>query len=211
MVNINLLPKRLRRRIGPDWWRTAAIAIPLILFGIIAYITLRTENELITKTHQRDQIQAEVQILRPYIAEYQKLESQKKELDQIASIAREVRATFKPWSEYLAKFLNKLPTENGQLVVSLSSVNARTIDLNQAEQYYGIPAQVEFDLRGEAASEKALVEFVKAFETDADFGINFQNASFDRQTGIYSFSAGIGMVVEAAQTPVMEGARETTQ
>lgn len=170
--------------------------VPLVVLGAIAYTTIQTMSTLNAKIEQRDQLQAEVQILRPYVAEYQKLQRRKRELEQIAGVARQVQATFKPWSEYLAGFLRRLPSQNGRLLVSLSSINAHTIGTARAQQRYGIPAQVEFTIRGEAASEKALVDFVKVFETDPGFGINFQSANYDTRTGIYTFSANVGMVVK---------------
>jgi len=197
LVNLNLLPKRLRRRTGPDWWRTAAIVVPLLLFGATAYIHLGTQARLSKLLDQRDQLQAEVQILRPYIAEYHKLEKRRRELEAIAKVAREVRATFRPWSEYLAQFLHRLPARRGQLLVSLRSLSARPIDPQKAQGLYGVPAGVEFTLRGEAASDRALIDFVHTFETDPGFGINFQNASYDRKTRIYTFSASVGMVLPA--------------
>ena len=181
---------------GPDWWRTAAIVVPLVFLAVVGYITLQTQSTLNARLSERDQLRAEVQILRPYVNEYRKLEKRRRELEQIAGVAREVRATFKPWSEYLANFLRRLPKRRGRLTVSLSSINARPIDPARAQQVYGVPAQVEFTLRGEAASDRALIDFVHTFETDPGFGINFQNASFDKKTGIYSFSASVGMVVK---------------
>ena len=195
MVNLNLLPKRLRRRAGPDWWRTAAIVVPLVLLGAVAYVHLGTQARLGKLLDQRDQLKAEVQILRPYIAEYHKLEKRRRELEAIAQVARQVRATFRPWSDYLAEFLTRLPARRGRLLVSLSSLNARGIDPQKAQGLYGVPAGVEFTLRGEAASDRALIDFVHTFETDPGFGINFQNASFDKKTKIYNFSATVGMVL----------------
>ena len=195
---------------GPDWWRTAAIVVPLIVLGAVAYVTIQTQTELNTRLSERDQLRAEVQILRPYVTEYRRLEARRQELEQIASVAREVRATFKPWSKYLADFLRRLPKRKGRLTVSLSSIEARSINPASAKQIYGVPAGVEFSLRGEAASDQALVDFVHTFETDPRYGINFQSASYDKKVGIYSFSAAVGMVVkppEAGGEEKHEGAQ----
>jgi len=200
LVNLNLLPKRLRRRAGPDWWRTAAIAVPLLVLGTVAYLTVQTSMTLNAKIQRREELRAEVAILQPYVEEYQKLQRRKRELEEIASVAREVKQTFKPWSEYLAEFLNRLPKQKGRLVVSLTSINAHPIGADQGEQRYGIPAEVEFSVRGEAESDRALVQFVKVYETDPKFGINFQNANLDQRTGIYTFNANIGMLVEPPKT-----------
>lgn len=185
---------------GPDWWRTAAVVVPLVLFGLIAYVHLGTQARLNKAIDDRDQIKAEVEILRPYIAEYHKLEKRRKDLEAIAQVARQVRATFRPWSDYLAQFLTRLPSRGKRLLVSLNSLSAQGIDPQKAQALYGVPAGVEFTLRGEAASERALIDFVHTFETDPGFGINFQNANFDKKTGIYNFSASVGMVLPEKKT-----------
>lgn len=196
MVNLNLLPKHLRRRAGPDWWRTSAIAVPLVLLGVIAYITLQTQSTLADRLNTRDQLRAEVEILRPYIRERAKLERKRRELEKIASVAREVRSTFRPWSDYLANFLNRLPRQGKQLAVSLSTIDTRAINPSEAKASYGVPAEIEFRIRGEAASEKALIQLIRTFESAPDFGIDFQNASFNAKTKTFSFSAAVGMVTQ---------------
>lgn len=196
MININLLPKHLRKKAAPDWWRTAAIVVPIVVLGVVAYFSVTTLNTIYALTAERDQLKAEVEVLKPYIREQRLLERKKKELEQIAQVAREVKATFKPWSDYLAAFLRQLPARGDELLVSLSAINARTADPNRALELYGIPAQVEFGIRGEAASDQALIKLVQAFEEAPNFGINFQSANYDKETGIYSFSASVGMLTE---------------
>ena len=209
LVNINLLPKHLRRRLGPDWWRVSAIAVPLIVLGTVAYITLTVQNTLNEKINTRDQLQAEVNLLKPYIQEQRKLERKKKELEQIAVVAREVQSTYRPWSLYLSSLIQKLPRTSKGPILSLNFIDAHTIKPDRAQRTYGFPARVEFSLRGEAASEQALVEFVKAFETDRRFGINFQSSSRETKTGIYTFRATVGMAAPKADRT--ENARERNE
>jgi len=195
LVELNLLPKHLRKRLGPDLWKTATILVPLLLLGIIAYLHIATSVQIATLTSQRDTLQAEVNILKPYIAERNQLVQKKRQLEAIASVAREVRATYKPWSDYLAAFLTKLPKRSGRrLLVRLLSINTRSIEPDQAQGIYGKPVNVEFALRGEADGKQALIRFVRSFETDPKFAINFQNASYNKESGLFNFSANVGMI-----------------
>ncbi len=195
MVELNLLPKHLRKRLGPDLWKTAAIAVPLVIFGLIAYLHITTSLQIADLEQQRATLQAEVNILKPYIAERNKLMQKKRQLEAIASVAREVRATYKPWSDYLAAFLTTLPKRKGQrLLVRLLSINARNISPDQAVNVYGKPVNVEFALRGEADGRQALIRFVRNFETNPKFAINFQNANYNKEKRLFNFSASVGMM-----------------
>lgn len=199
---------------GPDWWRTSAIVVALITAGGIGYATLQTMQKINQLTQERDNLQAEVELLRPYIEEYQRLEARQRELEQIAAVAREVRAKFHPWSDYLAKFLAHFPQKQGRLLVRLDSLSAQLTDPYLAMETYGIPAEVEFSFTGKAASEEALIELVKAYETTPGFAINFQDATYNKEEGTYSFSASVGMEIERpeeAEAGAEEGGGEEIQ
>nr|4BHQ_A Chain A, Competence Protein Piln [Thermus thermophilus HB8]4BHQ_B Chain B, Competence Protein Piln [Thermus thermophilus HB8] len=148
---------------------------------------------------ERDQLQAEVEALRPFIAELGRLQEERKALEALLAIREGLEKNAVPWSQYLAAFINQIPRAGGRLEVALRSVSARALSEEEAARlaqegtYDGKRIRVEFALQGEALSREALVRFIRAFETSPRFGIEFQGASLDEGRGLYTFSARVGV------------------
>ncbi len=206
MIKLNLLPKNLRRRVEPGWWRLAAAAVVLAVLGVVAFLHLSTLSQVQALQNQRDQLQVEVDVLRPFIAEQNRLNQQQRELEQLLSVRNQLRERFVPWSDNLAQVINQIPREGRRFGVALRSIGTKVltpqeIQSNQQSGLYdGKPVNVEFSLQGEAIGQNALIRFVEAFETSPRFGINFQNASLDQQRQLYTFGATIGLVSQPQAT-----------
>jgi len=196
LINLNLLPKRYRKRTLPSAWRLATFVAGILVLGSVGFVHYQTQASINRLENQKEQLRLEVELLRSYIAEQNKLQQKQRELEALASVSRQVRAKFRPWADYLARFLVELPSKEGRLEVRLETLSVKAIDPNKAKQIYGIPADVEFTFRGRAASRNVLVQMVKTFETDPGFGIDFQKAEHDLKTGIYRFSASVGMIAK---------------
>ncbi|WP_027882560.1 competence protein [Meiothermus rufus] len=206
MIKLNLLPKNLRRRVEPGWWRLVAAAVVLAVLGVVAFLHLSTLSQVQALQNQRDQLQVEVDVLRPFIAEQNRLNQQQRELEQLLSVRNQLRERFVPWSDNLAQVINQIPREGRRFGVALRSIGSKVltpqeIQSNQQSGLYdGKPVTVEFSLQGEAIGQNALIRFVEAFETSPRFGINFQNASLDQQRQLYTFGATIGLVSQPQAT-----------
>ncbi|GGM97278.1 competence protein [Thermus composti] len=200
MIRLNLLPKNLRRRVEPGWWRLAAWLFALVVFLSLAFLHYTAYTELSLAREERDALRAEVEALRPFIQEQNRLQEERRALEALLAIRESLQKNFVPWSEYLAAFINQIPREGGRFPVALRSVGLRAITEEEANQqaqsglYDGKRIRVEFALQGEAASQTSLVRFIQAFETSPRFGIEFQGASLDENRGVYTFSARIGAV-----------------
>lgn len=200
MIRLNLLPKNLRRRIEPGWWRLAAGAFALLALSLLGFLHYTAYTELTLAKGDRDALRAEVEALKPFIAEQNRLVQERKALEALLAIREGLRKNFVPWSEYLAAFIRQIPQQGGRLPVALRSVGTRTIPedeanrMAQAGTYDGKKVQVEFTVQGEALTQNALVSFVRAFETSSRFGIELQGASLDQNRGLYTFSARVGLV-----------------
>ena len=187
MIRLNLLPKNLRRRVEPGWWRLLALLFALVVLGVLGLVHYTAYTELSLAKAERDQLQAEVEASRPVIAE----------LGRACQVVP-LKNNAVPWSQYLAAFINQLPRAGGRLEVALRSVSARALSEEEAARlaqegtYDGKRIRVEFALQGEALSREALVRFIRAFETSPRFGIEFQGASLDEGRGLYTFSARVG-------------------
>ncbi|WP_457631771.1 flagellar protein FliT [Oceanithermus sp.] len=203
MIKLNLLPKTLRKRVEPGWWRLTAIIFPLVIFGIIALIHVSTLSRISQLESERNQLQAEVAVLQPYIKRQRELKQRKAELEQIIRVDQEIKANFVAWSDNIAKFINQIPRRDGRFEVFLRSINTKLVPpdtrarLAEQGMYDRKKIAVEFTVQGEARSADALVRFVKAFEDSPDFGINFQQGSRTEDGG-YTFTATIGLTEQGA-------------
>lgn len=206
MIKLNLLPKNLRRRVEPGWWRLAAAAVVLAALGVVAFLHISTLSRVQALENQRDQLQVEVDVLRPFIAEQNRLNQQQRELEQLLAVRNQLRERFVPWSDNLAQVINQIPREGRRFGVALRSIGTKSLTPQEIQSnvqnglYDGKPVSVEFNLQGEAIGQNALIRFVEAFENSPRFGINFQNASLDQTRQLYTFGATIGLVGQAAAT-----------
>jgi type IV pilus assembly protein PilN len=211
LIKLNLLPKNLRRRVEPGWWRLAAVMVVLTVLGVVAFFHLSTLSQIQALENQRDQLQVEVDVLRPFIAEQNRLVQQQRELEQLLAVRNQLRERFVPWSDNLAQVINQIPREGRRFGVALRSIGTKTLTPQEIQSnaqngiYDGKPVNVEFNLQGEAIGQNALIRFVEAFETSPRFGINFQSASLDQQRQLYTFGATIGLV---AATPSNTGGED---
>ncbi|MGC8905021.1 flagellar protein FliT [Thermus sp.] len=200
MIRLNLLPKNLRRRVEPGWWRLAAALFALVVLGTLGFLHYTAYTELALARSDRDALRAEVEALKPFIEEQNRLVQERKTLEALLAIREGLQKDFVPWSQYLAAFINQIPKEGGRLPVALRSVGARVLSEEEANaqaqngEFGGKKVRVEFALEGEALNQGALVRFVRAFETSPRFGIELQRASLDPNRGFYTFSARVGVV-----------------
>ena len=83
MIRLNLLPKNLRRRVEPGWWRLLALLFALVVLGVLGLVHYTAYTELSLAKAERDQLQAEVEALRPFIAELGRLQEERKALEAL--------------------------------------------------------------------------------------------------------------------------------
>jgi type IV pilus assembly protein PilN len=200
LIRLNLLPKNLRRRVEPGWWRLAAAIFALVVLGTMGVLHYTAYTELTLAKGERDALKAEVEALKPFIAEQNRLEAERKALEALLAIRENLKKGFVPWSDYLAAFIGQIPREGGRFPVALRSVGTQALSEEEADRqaqggaFDGKRVRVVFNVQGEALNQAALVRFVQAFETSPRFGIEFQGASLDPQRGLYTFSARVGAV-----------------
>jgi len=200
LINLNLLPKNLRRRVEPGWWRLAAGVFVLAILGTVGILHYNALTRVQALENERDQLQLEVNVLRPFIAEQNRLNSQQQDLQRLLSVRNALRTKFVPWSDDLALVINQIPREGKGFGVALKSISSKALTPQEVSAgtangaYDGKPVNVEFALQGQALGQNALIRFVQAFESSDRFGINFQQANLDQNSGLYNFGATIGLI-----------------
>lgn len=205
MIRLNLLPKNLRRRVEPGWWRLAAGLFVVATLSVVGYLYFSTVSQIRALENQRDELRLEVESLKPFVAEQNTLERKRTELEKLLSIKKQLAERFVAWSDNLAAVINQIPREGGRFGIALKKIGTRLLTseesqkLAQSNVYDGKQVKLEFDLDGEAQGQASLVRFIKAFEESPSFGINFNQASLNNQNGLYSFSTTVGLVGEPVQ------------
>jgi type IV pilus assembly protein PilN len=213
LVEINLLPRSLRRRAETNWWRVAAVGVPVTVLGAIAILQYGAITENNRLTAERDQLKLEVDTLRPYVRDQRTLIAQRAELEKISSVDKAIRSDARPWSTDIAGFVETLTASGAR--VSLTQLQATHVAgaapgsaPTPDNGYDGKNVTSELSVTGDAASVADVIRLVRAFETSPNYGIQlggFQaRTNADETDRTYTFNARVGIV-----TPVPAAAPAT--
>jgi len=195
LININLLPKNLRRVREPGYWHLLAVAFPLLVLivaGIMQYSAMATANNL-----QREKLAREDQLalLQPFLREQRDLLSRQQQLNQLISVARNVRENTVTWTGEIAGLLETLPVGGG----TRPDIDFRTLTMQSVvparsdpQRYEGKPVTAEMSVSGTVVSPEVLADFIRALERSPDYGVAFQNAQRDSEEGYYQYSLTVG-------------------
>jgi type IV pilus assembly protein PilN len=218
LIKVNLLPKTLRKKVEPGWWRLIAGIVPVVAIAIMGAMQISATNTANALAEQKTQLEGEVQALQRYVDGQKALNEQQKALEGIVSIKTALEQGQTKWSEELTRFARRLPrssTGRPGSAVALKSLSLRHVDASQAQtlaaskQYDGKVVGSEFTMNGEASSLTDVTRFIRDFETDPNFGIQAGSVTNNKGNNTYSFSATIGLVptnpVSAAVTAPATG------
>lgn len=229
MVEINLLPQQYRRQNEPSAWRYATYAlIPLTVAAILIpeVVTSTRVGEL---TREIDTLNGTAAALEPAKREFDTLTAEARSLEQVTTIAQQLKTGKTYWTNDLAAFTAQLPNDSS---LSVKSLTIRNLDANglttlqQGGIYMSKAVTREIDISGTARSQQAVVNFLKLYENSPNFGVNFKSLQSEDQTQVgsatgqgaggqgagaqqYTFSASIGVVGEppagsATPTPAVQ-------
>lgn len=196
MININLLPKSLKRVREPGYWRVMAVAFPLLVGGVLFGIQYLT-NQTITNLERDVQVREDqLALLQPFLAEQRDLQQRQQALRQLISIAEEVRRGRVVWTAEIAGLLELLPPplDAETPVIDFRSLNMRSIypPTSSPERFEGAPIVTEMSVSGTADSAETLARFVRTLENAQDFGVLFQNASRDGDSERFTYNLTVG-------------------
>ena len=196
MININLLPKALKRIREPGYWRVLAVAFPLLVAGVIVGIQVLT-NQTITNLERDVQIREDqLALLQPFLAEQRDLQQRQQALRQLISIAEEVRRGRVVWTAEIAALLELLPPrlDAGTPSIDFRNLNMRSIypPTSDPNRFEGSPIVTEMSIAGTVDGPETLARFVRSLEGANDFGVLFQNASRDGDTPMFTYNLTVG-------------------
>jgi type IV pilus assembly protein PilN len=211
LIRINLLPKTLRKRVEPGWWRLIAIAVPLVALAVMVGMQLAANSERDQLVQTRDDRTTELALLQKYISAQSELTAQQRELEATTSIKAQLERERVAWSKEIRTFTSQIPrsSEDGtRLAASLQNITLRRIEPTSATTqattgaYDGKTVTTEVSFNAQTTSFNDVETFQRAFENNDRFGINLGSVTRtqDSNTNVsrYTFSAIVGLVDIAA-------------
>lgn len=197
MININLLPKNLRRVREPGYWRLLAIAFPLLVLGlafVLQMFAYQTAQNLETEKQQR---QDELALLQPYIKEQQALLQRQRDLNQLISVERAVHQNRILWTGEISGLLETLPPRgtSAQPNIDFKTLNMNAVSppRSNPNQYEGKSVIAELSVSGDVASPEVLARFIHALESSSAYGVAFHNAARQGKNGdLFSYNLTVG-------------------
>jgi hypothetical protein len=201
LINVNLLPKNLRRVREPGYWRLLAVLVPVLVFAVVftfQYLAWQTTQNLERDVQAREE---QLALLQPFLEEQADLQARQRQLNELIAIADEVRENRIVWTGEIAGLLETLPARgDGQR----PSIDFRTLSMravvppqSNPERYEGASIVAEMSIGGTVRDLEVLASFVRNLEDSAGYGVLFQNASRqgDQSIGadaLYGYSLTVG-------------------
>lgn len=202
MININLLPRNLRRVREPVYWQLLSVLFPLLAFGIIFALQFTANQTVQNLENENAQLQSRVLLLQPALTEQRELQQRQVQLRDLIEVATAVREGAVAWSAEIGNMLEYLPvtTVGGRPGIDFSSLQMQSVYPPRADpqRYEGQPVIAEMNVSGTVAGTAVLEDFIRALEQSAEYGVVFQSASRDggEDVELYTYSLMIGALEE---------------
>lgn len=200
MININLLPKNLRRRREPGYWRLIAVMFPLLVLAVAGFMQFAAMNVEAARREDVNSRQLKLATYQDDLREQRELRARQAQLRELIAVRDAVRANTINWTGELSAMLETLPSNEGsaQPRIAFSQLSMQALDANTQQQratsytYEGQTPIAEMSVQGTAISSEVLATYIRALENSSSFGVSFQNAAREDETGLYRFSLTIG-------------------
>lgn len=200
LININLLPRNLRRVREPGYWRLLSVLFPLLAFALVFVFQFTANQSVQNLEDQNAQLQNRVLLLQPALEEQRQLQQRQVQLRELITVANSVRLGAVAWSAEVGNMLEYLPaiTVAGRPGIDFSSLQMQSVYPASSDplRYEGAPIIAEMTVSGTVAGTAVLEEFIRALESSADYGVNFQSASRtqDEDIELYNYNLTIGAI-----------------
>ena len=196
MINVNLLPKNLRRVREPGYWRLLAILFPLLVVGVAAVLQVfayQTQQNLQAEKQSRSD---QLALLQPYIREQQSLLQRQRDLNQLIAVEKAVHQNRILWTGEISGLLETLPPRgNGARPnIDFKSLNMSAVDPPRSDpnQYEGKSIVAQLQVSGDVVDPEVLARFIHSLESSSKYGVVFHNASRQGNNDLYSYSLTVG-------------------
>jgi len=210
LINVNLLPKTMRRRGAPSAWGLAAAAVPLLALLVTASLQLQAHRTAGGLEHARADLKAEKAVLQRFVDEQNERQAHLASLQALQAVAETVRTGRVVWSEQLFAMLETRPPSGPGLGsrISFRGLEMRALDEATRAQrvaenaYEDVAPVAEMDVQGVAGSAQVIADYMRELQRSPRFGVALRDLAREEGSGFYTFNLSIGAA--AAPTPQAE-------
>jgi len=195
LINVNLMPKHLRRVREPGYWRLIALLFPLLVFGVITalqFSVMQTENN---KKNEVEQLQVRRDQLQEFVQKQRDLQAELQTLQVFESLSSQVKQDQILWTNELNGMLETLPARGDAVRprISFDSISMQAVSppSSSPDRFDGQTVDAEMNVNGEVISTEVLSEFIRSLETSQQYDVDFQSASLNEESGFYTYSMTI--------------------
>ncbi|HLR46745.1 MAG TPA: hypothetical protein VK092_06250, partial [Deinococcales bacterium] len=185
MININLLPRELRRVREPVYWKVLSVALPLLALAAVFAFQYTAD---VTARNLRDEnarLQNRVLELQEPLQIQRELQQRQAQLRELIAVANEVRDGAVSWTSEISGLVEHLPGTviAGRPGIDFSSLQMQSVYPGRAEPalYEGRTVFAETSVSGTVANTEILEHFVRALEQSDTHGVDFQSTSLESQ------------------------------
>lgn len=197
MINVNLLPKNLRRIQEPGYWKLLAVLFPLLAFGIVFTLQFTANQTVRNLEHDVQQLEDRLALLQPALREQQQLQQRQAQLRALIKVYEDVQRNRIEWTSSITSMLENLPalSASGQRQIDFRTMNLNSIVPPRSDpaRYEGRTVVAEMSISGDVMNTEVLADFIRNIEDSSRYGVAFQQTSRQQDEGIYAYSLMVGM------------------
>ncbi len=218
MINVNLMPKTLRRRKTFDPYKAVAIGVPLLALLVCGFMQISLMNHTRGLRAYNRELQNEKAVLQPFIDEQERLRAEQVELQQVKTITDSVRTGRILWSRQLFAMLETRPTPGTQLAsrMTFTSLEMRALDaatqaqLKTDNTYEGLDVIAEMNVTGLAGSTEVVSDYIRELQDAPNFSVVLSDLA-QTEESLYTFNLTIGSGRLERQQPAAQASLPTTE
>jgi type IV pilus assembly protein PilN len=197
LINVNLLPKNLRRVQEPGYWKLLAVLFPLLAFGIVFMLQFTANQTVRNLENDVQQLEDRLALLQPALREQQQLQQRQAQLRALIQVYEDVQKNRIEWSNAITGMLENLPalSANGERQIDFQTLNLNSIVPPRTDpaRFEGKIVVAEMNISGNVVNTDVLADFIRNIEDSPQYGVAFQRTDRQQEQGLYTYSLVVGM------------------
>ena len=201
MINVNLLPKNLRRVQEPGYWKLLALLFPLLAFGIVFTLQFSANQTVRNLENDVQQLEDRLALLQPALREQQELQQRQTQLRELIKVYEEVQQNRIEWTSAITGMLENLPALSaaGERQIDFTSLSLSSLvpPRSDPNRYEGQTVVAEMSISGDVVNTDVLADFIRNIEDSPNYGVAFQRTNRQgEESQIYTYNLTVGMFPE---------------